>query len=417
MAIFGPSESGAYSRADVERKRKLAEALRSDSFQAREPFGALAKALTGARSGFEDTQAAEGEKKGDQIMADLLKSGDWQGAMGSEWATPQNLAMASLLQGREWEVGDRQEQWAREDARAAAAASAAAAAAAQPDWEFFESGGDRYRYNAKDPNSTPSMFFDGPDAPPEPPKLDEIYDPVTGRKRSVQWTTGEGPVGGWDEIGGVAAPSDPLVTVNTGDTDSALDKKLSEAEGTSWAGIKDAGMVAGAMAQDLGVLDQLIEIAPQGPIVGPLAETFKGFSSAGDAFQSIVKRVAPSLRTPGSGATSDIEYQGFLESLPSLKNSPEANSMINAIMKSKAALNKKRSDVVTAYQNGDLTVEAARKAMSDLNSASIITPEMRSSLQGIGASGDAPQGPQVGDVVDGWTYNGGDPALQSSWSK
>src|SRR5688572_27528299 len=99
MAIFGPSESGAYSRADVERKRKLAEALRSDSFQAREPFGALAKALTGARSGFEDTQAAEGEKKGNQIMADLLKSGDWQGAMGSEWANPQNLAMASLMQG------------------------------------------------------------------------------------------------------------------------------------------------------------------------------------------------------------------------------------------------------------------------------------------------------------------------------
>jgi hypothetical protein len=176
MAIFGPSESGAYSRADVERKRKLAEALRSDSFQAREPFGALAKALTGARSGFEDTQAAEGEKKGNQIMADLLKSGDWQGAMGSEWATPQNLAMASLLQGREWEVGDRNASWAREDARAAAAA-------AQPDWQTIESGGDILRYNAKDPNSRPEMFFDGPEAAVEPVVINgQLVNPQTGAR-------------------------------------------------------------------------------------------------------------------------------------------------------------------------------------------------------------------------------------------
>ena len=117
MALIGEANSGAYSRADVDRKRKLAEMLMGDDFQAREPFGALAKALTGSRAGYENTQADIGERQGDQIMADLLKRKDWQGVMGSEWATPQNLAMASMLQGREWNQQDQQANWAREDAR------------------------------------------------------------------------------------------------------------------------------------------------------------------------------------------------------------------------------------------------------------------------------------------------------------
>ena len=34
-----------------------------------------------------------------------------------------------------------------------------------PDWKTFESQGDVYRYDQGDPNSKPSMFFDGPDDP------------------------------------------------------------------------------------------------------------------------------------------------------------------------------------------------------------------------------------------------------------
>lgn len=215
------------------------------------------------------------------------------------------------------------------------------------------------------------------------------------------------------------APSGGGITINTGDgSDATLNKKLSEKEGESWSGLKDAGMVAGSLGQDLAILDELMTVAPQGPIVGPLAETFKGFSSAGDAFQSIVKRVAPSLRTPGSGATSDIEYEGFLQSLPALKNAPEANAMINSIMKAKAALNVKRSDIVTAYQNGEITVSEARAKLAELNKISIVTPDMKKALLGVGVEnggGSAPAAPQVGEVVDGFVYLGGDPASPTSW--
>lgn len=175
MAIFGPANSGIYTPGDVERKRRLAQMLAQDQFQAREPFGALAKALTGARSGALDREASAAESEGQSRVADALKSQDWMGAMGDPFATSQQSALASALLGRDWQKQDRGAQWAREDAQRAAQA-------AQPDWQFFESGGDRYRFNAKDPNSVPSKFFDGPEAPLDPIKVgagETLLDPTT----------------------------------------------------------------------------------------------------------------------------------------------------------------------------------------------------------------------------------------------
>jgi hypothetical protein len=85
-------------------------------------------------------------------------------------------------------------------------------------------------------------------------------------------------------------------------------------------------------------------------------------------------------------------------------------------MKSKAAINKQRSDIVTAYQAGDLSATEARAEMARLNSASIVTPEMRQALAGVGAA-EPSAAPEVGAVVDGFVYEGGDPSLQSSWRK
>lgn len=405
MAIIG-ADSGTYTKADADRKRALAKQLMGSAFQAKNPLGALSMALDGSISGLYDKEASGAEATGNKQIAELLQNKDYTGVIGNEWANPQQAALASMLQGRDWQQQDQQANWAREDARFAQQQSV-------PDWQTLESGGDVYRWNSKDPNATPSLFFDGPDAAPAPPRIEEAFDPVTGRPIKKQWA-GEA---GWQDFGGVAAPKDPLVTVNTGDTtDGALNKALSTKEGESWAAIKDAGMTAGAMGQDLALLDELIKVAPQGPIIGPLAETFKGFSSAGDAFQSIVKRVAPSLRTPGSGATSDIEYQGFLDSLPALKNSPEGNRMINEIMKTKAAINKQRSDIVTAYQAGDLSIGEARAAMAKLNNTPLMTPEMRQALAGVGAV-DPSQPPTVGTIMDGHRFMGGDPANPSSWEK
>jgi hypothetical protein len=395
------------SKEEAEARRAAADRLRAPAGYTPKGWMSLLGSLAGEGVGqLKENEAVAAEKAGHSKVAEALakarETGDYMGVMSDEWATPQQMTVASALQNRGWQQQDRQAEWSRQDA-------IRAAEAAKPDWKTIEVGGDILRYNANDPNSRPETFYDGPEKPG--------YRPMTAEEKAAYNLPPDspaqiGPDGKVDTIGG-----GQTINVNTGDgADGALSKALSTKEGESWAAIKDAGMVAGAMGQDLGLLDELIKVAPQGPIIGPLAETFKGFSSAGDAFQSIVKRVAPSLRTPGSGATSDIEYQGFLDSLPALKNSPEGNRLINEIMKTKAAINKQRSDIVTAYQAGAMSVTEARKAMEELNSAPLMTPEMRSAIVGVGG-GEPSAGPAVGEVVEGYVFKGGDPANPNSWAK
>ena len=190
------------------------------------------------------------------------------------------------------------------------------------------------------------------------------------------------------------------VTVGGGPSDDKLRGKLMEKEGELWSTYLQTGATSAGTVQDMAALDELIKVAPQGPVTGRLAEIFPGFSSAGDAFQSIVKRVAPTLRAPGSGATSDIEYDGMLRSLPALRNSPEANVAIAAMMKAKASLNVERARVIEEYQNGAIEAPEARKRMAELDKRSIMTPEVAAVL-GLDAPAGDGAAPQAGGVPGG----------------
>jgi hypothetical protein len=172
--------------------------------------------------------------------------------------------------------------------------------------------------------------------------------------------------------------------------ESELRKKLGGKEGESWAAALDQGVTSAGTMQDMQLLDEIITMAPQGPIQGRLANAFPGMNSAADAFNSVVKRVAPTLRAPGSGSTSDIEYDGMLKSLPQLSSRPEANAAISAMMKAKSAINMERAQIVRDYQNEDISVKKARELMSALDKRSIMTPELQAILGGLGPVQNAP---------------------------
>ena len=131
---------------------------------------------------------------------------------------------------------------------------------------------------------------------------------------------------------------------------------------------------------------------------------FPGFSSAGAAVQSIVKRLAPTMRAEGSGSTSDIEYNAMLQSLPALENKPEANRMIIEIMKGKAQIDIERATIVSNYQNRDIDATQARKAFIELNKRSIMTSEMKAAIAGLtptsatAVSGNAKFNPLTGKL-------------------
>lgn len=364
---WGPGNS-KITAAELERQRKIADALRAPQGYAPSGPWSAAGALAGEGvAAYRDKKSDADEKAARDLVAQALTGGKYLDVMSNDIATPQQSAVAAALYQQEQQNSDPLRQLQIEKLRTEIDA------ANQPQ-------------------------------PVEPPRVETRYNPESGREEKVTWN---GSTGAWEPFGGQKAPADPLVQVNTGEgSDAALDKALSGKEGELWATYKQAGATAGANNGDFGVLNELIQLAPQGPITGRLAEAFKGFSSAGSAFQSIVKRIAPTLRAPGSGATSDIEYQGMLDSLPALANLPEANRMILSIMQAKADLNMKRSAVVTAYQNGELDIGEARKAMDELDRASIVTPEMRLALNALtpedmkASAGQAPEGVDQQD----WEY-------------
>lgn len=209
-------------------------------------------------------------------------------------------------------------------------------------------------------------------------------------------------------------PAGTNITTNVGAEapDGQLRKKLDEQTAKNWGTWQEAGHVSAGQVQDLQMLDELVKVAPQGPITGRLAEAFPGVSSAGDAFNAIVKRVAPTMRAPGSGSTSDVEYDGMLRSLPALRNKPEANIAISEMMKAKSAVNIERADIISQYSQNQISRNDAEKRLGEINHRSIMTPAMRKMLGGLGGKGDVPL---AGDIVDNHRFKGGNPADKSSW--
>lgn len=164
-----------------------------------------------------------------------------------------------------------------------------------------------------------------------------------------------------------------------GESQTELQKKLAGQEADILGKYLTAGNTAGVLKNDLLMLGEVLQYAPQDPITGRLAQMFPGVSSAGAAAQAIINRVAPSLRVEGSGSTSDIEYEGFLRSLVSLMNYPEANDAILGMMLSKAQIDIDRKQIVRDFQNSDQSAAAAqemRSRLSELDNRSIMTPEL-----------------------------------------
>lgn len=195
------------SPKQVESLRAIAEAraTRPVATNLGEGLAALGDAfVVNANQGRANAAESEGQK----LVADALAAKDWQGVIADPWASPGQRAVGSAMMDRGWQLEDRAANWAREDARAAQSRAAAAAEGAKPKWETIDDGqGNTYRWNANDPNSKPELFFDGPEAVPDPQSLintgnGTIYDP-----NKQQWITNpDAPAAGgvdFDDISGV----------------------------------------------------------------------------------------------------------------------------------------------------------------------------------------------------------------------
>ncbi|MDX1114790.1 hypothetical protein GOL31_23600 [Sinorhizobium medicae] len=124
---------------------------------------------------------------------------------------------------------------------------------------------------------------------------------------------------------GVAAP------------DNKFFGKSSEHAAERFAAYQEEGLKAKALSSNVNRLAELSRSIGTGKwaelkkTVGPWAKAV-GVDVEGlddiQAFESMVSKVAPSMRVPGSGATSDFDAKQFLQSLPTLSNTTEGNALI-----------------------------------------------------------------------------------------
>ena len=244
------------------------------------------------------------------------------------------------------------------------------------------------------------------------------YDPdllvkIYGETHGEQWQTIPSPEGAQPgsvyqqnsktgeirEVGGSSG-----MTINTGDTTGTLDKEFSKQEAEQWRKFIDSGGLASEVIAGMDMIDQLSATAPQGGLTGRLAEMFPNFTSAGAAFQSVISGLAPKLKVEGSGAQSDRDLDNIIKSLPRLSNSAAANRLISEFVRKKAEQNRARAMIVQEWAGGprDLaSTNAARLKMQELNSQTLMTPDLQTLTEAVAAESGAPAPAPTGTTEPG----------------
>jgi hypothetical protein len=138
------------------------------------------------------------------------------------------------------------------------------------------------------------------------------------------------------------------------------------------------GETARTQRSDLGTLRELSRNlgsqgmrAPIAAALGPYAEAagikIDGLSEI-QAFQSIVSRMAPQMRPPGSGATSDFEFKQFMNSLPQLAQTPEGREMVHRTLDAMAEYKEQRAEIASKVLNKELDRTEGEKMLRALPS-------------------------------------------------
>ena len=103
--------------------------------------------------------------------------------------------------------------------------------------------------------------------------------------------------------------------------------------------------------------------------LGPYAEAVGiKIDKLGDlqAYNAIVSKMAPRMRAPGSGATSDFEMRSYLAALPGLGKTKEGNEIIANTNQALLVHRQAVSDVASRAMQEELTPREAEKMIREL---------------------------------------------------
>jgi hypothetical protein len=124
------------------------------------------------------------------------------------------------------------------------------------------------------------------------------------------------------------------------------------------AALRDIGsrITTGKTAEIIGAL---------GPYADALGIKIDGLDDI-QAYKAITSRLAPRMRVPGSGATSDFEMRTFLDSLPNIGRLPNGNAIVDNVFQALQDNDVRMADIASRAIAGDITRAQAEKELRDL---------------------------------------------------
>jgi hypothetical protein len=232
-------------------------------------------------------------------------------------------------------------------------------------------GGDKFINLAEgasliDPTTRQPVFQSGP----KQPELVKDYNFYSEQETKAERQPKS--FGDWD----LARKSAAAQTVNINpNAELEFKKKASGVQAERFGDIVKKGETAREMIGDLSSLADLAKQFETGvpaqltQMLGPYAEALGiKIDNLGpiQAYQSIVDRLAPRMRVPGSGATSDFDARQFLRSMPQLGNMPEGNQVIRDTLQAIQESHIAASEIASRALAEEITPQQAEKELRAL---------------------------------------------------
>lgn len=155
-----------------------------------------------------------------------------------------------------------------------------------------------------------------------------------------------------------------------------FEKELGKGQAKRWNGYIESGQAAERKMVDIGTMREISRrLGSQGAsanikeAIGPYAEAL-GINIGGlsdiQAYSQVIQRLAPQQRAEGSGSTSDIEFKGFLKSLPTLSQNPVAREMGLNTMEALARDDQARGVIATQLATKEIKRDEAERRLRAL---------------------------------------------------
>jgi hypothetical protein len=169
------------------------------------------------------------------------------------------------------------------------------------------------------------------------------------------------------------------------------DKVLAGERAKSQAAAEESAMATGTMAADVRAIVDILKPYRGGGLQDFAANignylpgtSLEQLATAQNVASSIRSRIAPTLRVPGSGATSDFEAKQFLNAIPSLMQTQEGRELMAVYSQKFADRAAAAADIRGEMtESGTYSMRGFQQRLKDAGFAQILTPDDILILQG-----------------------------------